>query len=180
MCASGSNFNYSQSDNFSQKRTTSLKHSCGHVYHFHSTLVIHKYRLGLLENLATWRDNFPKNMKATTFNGECYPLLKMWNFRRRAEGFCIAHPLPAVKWWCFYESDEYFNFWGNYMTLSWAKICRSYERCDAHGQTSVCVCFSVVLSELRASVKGGGHPSFLYLQLAVSIDLCFLWCYTWW
>lgn len=37
-----------------------------------------------------------------------------------------AHPLiPAVKLGCFFspsESDEYFNFWGNYMTLNETKL----------------------------------------------------------
>lgn len=115
--------------------------------------LIHKYRLGLLENLATWRDNFPKNMKATTFYGECYPLLKMWNFRRRAEGFCRAHPLPAVKWWCFYESDEYFNFSGNYMSLNETK------------HTSAKLKYAGAMKDVTSTAK----------QVACVFLCCFVW-----
>lgn len=36
--------------------------------------------------------------------------IKDVQFQGWAEGVCVAHPLPAEKWRCFGESDEYFNF----------------------------------------------------------------------
>lgn len=152
---------------FSKSNLTSLKCSCGHVYHFNSaSLLIPNYQMGCLRSLLTWHDNFPqKHVKATTFYRECYPLLKMCNFRLRAEGFCIAHPLPAVKLWCFYESDEYLNFWGNYMTLNETK------------RTSARLKYAGAMKDVMSTAKPVPQVcvSLLFCENFRSPTLIFLW-----
>lgn len=124
----------------------------------------------------TWQFS-QKHVKATTFYRECYTLLKMCNFRLRAEGFCIAHPLPAVELWCFYESDEYLNFWGNYMTLNETK------------RTSAKLKYAGAMKDVMSTAKQIPHvcvsllfcqnfrsPKLIFVQLYSCLDLsvCFL------